>query len=399
MPLQHAVQRPNHLVWVEIDLKAIEHNIAALRRSIGPDIRLLVAVKANAYGHGADEVARTALQSGATDLGVARIEEGLALRQAGIEAPILIFGYTHADFTPQLLANDLIPTVHSLENAKDLAAAAQAQGREMAVHIKIDTGMGRLGIPCGSGAAEEIKRVADEVAHIDRIKGLRLQGLYTHFATADHADKVYAKRQFRIYLSLLDRLAPSGLDVGLRHAANSGAIIEMPETHLDMVRAGISLYGLYPSGEVDRMRIDLKPALSLKARIIHVKRVPADTCISYGCTYRTTSPATIATVPAGYADGYSRALSNRGAMLVGGHRVPIVGRVCMDLTMIDVSRVPADVVVGDEVVLIGRQGREEISADDVAETLGTINYEVVAALAGRVPRVYKGVGKSESMKV
>lgn len=387
MPLKRAGRQPSPPIWAEIDLAAIGHNVTALKHLIGPGVRLLVAVKANAYGHGAEQVARMALQSGASDLGVARIEEGLALREAGIEAPILIFGYTHADFTPQLLANDLVPTVHSLENAQGLAAAAKAQGRELPVHIKVDTGMGRLGIRCAIGEAEEINRVAEAVERIVRLEGLRMQGLYTHFATADHADKAYAQRQFSIYASLLDRLTASDLDVGLRHAANSGAIMEMPETHLDMVRAGISLYGLYPSGEVDHTRIDLKPALSLKARIIHLKRVPADTCISYGCTYRTTSSATIATVPAGYADGYSRALSNRGVMLVGERRVPIVGRVCMDLTMIDVSDLP-DVAVGDQVVLVGRQGGAEISADEVAGELGTINYEVVSALTSRVPRVY-----------
>ncbi len=395
MPLQRVVRQPPHLIWAEIDLASIAHNVRALRGVTDSNARLLVAVKANAYGHGAERVARTALQSGATDLGVARIEEGLALRQAGIEAPILIFGYTHGDVTPQLLANDLIPTVHSLENALDMATGAQAQGRELPVHLKVDTGMGRLGIPCSDGDAGALDRVAETIERIAQLKGLRLQGLYTHFATADHADKAYAYRQFRLYTGLLDRLVASGLDVGLRHAANSGAIMEMPEAHLDMVRAGISLYGLYPSGEVDRTRIDLEPALSLKSRVVHIKQVPADTCISYGCTYRTSSAATIATVPAGYADGYSRGLSNRGTMLVGGRRVPIVGRVCMDLTMIDVSGVP-NVAVGDEVVLIGRQGGAVLSADEVAGTLGTINYEVVSALTGRVPRVYKEVGKYES---
>lgn len=387
MALQPVAQPASPLIRADIDLSAIAHNVTALKQIIGTEVRLLVAVKANAYGHGAEQVARTALANGASDLGVARIEEGLALRAAGVEAPILIFGYTHAEAASDLLANALIPSVHSFENARTLAAAAQARGRELAVHIKLDTGMGRMGIPCGAGALEAIDHAAEEVTRIARLEGLRLEGLYTHFATADHSDKTYAGHQFRIYTRLLDRLVAAGQAVGLRHAANSGAIIDMPETHLDMVRAGISIYGLYASGEVDRHRIALKPALSLKAHIIHLKQVPAETCISYGCTYKTPAPAIIATVPVGYADGYSRALSNRGTMLVGGRRVPIVGRVCMDLTMVDVTAVPG-VSVGDEVVLIGRQGGEEISADEVAETLGTINYEVVSALTGRVERIF-----------
>jgi len=376
-----------HLVWAEIDLGAIAHNVRELRRIADPKARLLVAVKANAYGHGAEQVAGAALANGATDLGVARIDEGLALRRSGIAAPILIFGFTPSDRTAELVAQDLVPAVYCLENARAMAAAARAQGRILPVHIKVDTGMGRLGIPCGAEDGSGIDEAAETVESISRIDSLIVQGIFTHFATADQADKRYARRQFDLFSRLLDRLGTRGVKVGLRHAANSGAIMEMPETHLDMVRAGISLYGLYPSDEVDRGRIDLKPALSLKARIVHLKPVAAGTCISYGCTYQAPKPTTIATVPIGYADGYSRGLSNRGTMLVRGQRVPIVGRVCMDLTMIDVGGVP-DVSVDDEVVLIGRQNGAGLSADEVAAALGTINYEVVAALTDRVPRVY-----------
>ena len=376
-----------HLVWAEIDLTAIAHNVRELRRIVDPKARLLVAVKANAYGHGAEQVARMALTNGATDLGVARIDEGLALRRAGIAAPILIFGFTPSDRTAELITHALVPAVYSLENARAMAAAARTQGRTLPVHIKVDTGMGRLGIPCGDQGGAGIDTTAETVERISRIDGLIVQGIFTHFATADQADKRYARRQFDLFSRLLDRLGIRRVEVGLRHAANSGAIMEMPETHLDMVRAGISLYGLYPSEEVDRGRIDLKPALSLKARIVHLKPVAAGTCISYGCTFQTSNPTVIATVPIGYADGYSRGLSNRGTMLVRGQRVPIVGRVCMDLTMIDVGGVP-DASVDDEVVLIGRQNGAGISADEVAAALSTINYEVVAALTDRVPRVY-----------
>jgi alanine racemase len=229
------------------------------------------------------------------------------------------------------------------------------------------------------------------VAQLDRLPKLKLKGLFSHFATADSGDKNFAQRQFRRFEACLEALAEGGLRPPLCHMANSGAIIDLPATHLDMVRAGISVYGLYPSDEVMRARIDLRPALSLKARIIHLKQVPPGTPVSYGCTWRAEREATIATIPIGYADGYSRGLSNRGMMLVGSRRVPIVGRVCMDLTMVDVTEVKG-VKPGDEAVLVGRQGAAEISADEVAAWNNTINYEVVAALTARVPRVYLNRG-------
>jgi alanine racemase len=381
------VEKHAHPLWAEIDLTAIAHNIRALRRLTHPSARLMAAVKADGYGHGAAHVARTALAHGATDLGVARIEEGLALRRQGIGAPILIFGYTPADRTHALLDHDLVPTIFTLENARELSAAAAAAGASLPVHVKIDTGMGRLGLPCDEMRPKGAAPAKEEILRMTQLPGIVLQGVYTHFATADHADTHYAEQQFGRFLRLLAQLDAAGCRIPLRHAANSGAIIGMPHTHLEMVRAGISVYGLYPSSEVDRARLALKPAMALKARIIHLKQVPAGTCISYGCTYTTPRPTTIATVPVGYADGYSRGLSNKGGMLVGGRRVPIVGRVCMDLTMIDVGRVPR-VRIGDEAVLIGRQHNETIGADELAAALDTISYEVVSALTGRVPRVY-----------
>lgn len=387
--------RGTPLVWAEIDLGAIAHNVRALRRATNPSARLMVAVKANGYGHGAEQTARVALENGATDLGVARIDEGIALRRAGISAPILIFGFTPDRCLAELAAHRLVPAVLSLDHARALAAAARAAGKVLPIHVKVDTGMGRLGLACddlrGGGAAP----AAGEIAAIARLEGLALQGLFTHFATADHADLAYARLQFQRFQRLMAQLDTAGCAVALRHAANSGAIVQMPETHLEMVRAGIAVYGLYPSAEVDHGLIDLKPAMTLKATILQLKQVAAGTPISYGCTYKAPAPTTIATVSVGYADGYSRALSNRGAMLAGGRRVPIVGRICMDLTMIDVGPSPT-VKAGDEVVLIGRQGQAEISADEVAATLGTINYEVVSALTGRVERIYKPMGPPDA---
>jgi alanine racemase len=379
---------PHPLIWAEIDLAAIAHNVRELRRLIGDKVQLMVAVKANAYGHGAVEVARAALESGADQLGVARVEEGVALRRAGIEAPILILGYTPPDNASDLIEHRLMPTVYALESARAFSAAATAVNRSIAFHIKVDSGMGRLGVPCDALQLDISQQPVAAIKAILQLPGLDFQGLCTHFATADHGDKTFAHRQFSRFQALVADLKAAGIAIPIKHAANSGAIIDMPETHLDMVRAGISLYGLAPSGEVDLGRIDLRPALALKARIIHLKTVPAGTRISYGGTWTSPSATTIATIPVGYGDGYNRRLSNRGQMLVKGKRTPVVGRVCMDLTMLDVGHID-DVKVGDEAVLIGRQGEEEISADEIAELLGTINYEVVTALMARVERVYK----------
>jgi alanine racemase len=375
----------DHLVWAEIDHDAIAHNVRELRRITHPRARLLVAVKADAYGHGAEAVARTALANGATHLGVARAGEGAELRAKGIMAPILIFGCTPSGQAGALFDLQLTPTVYSPQNARQLAAAARARNRKLTVHVKVDTGMGRLGIPClhpdgGAEAVEEIRAIA-------ALDGICLEGLFTHFASSDEADKRTADEQFSRFQELLRRLHAAGLHIEVCHAANSGAIIDLPPTHLDMVRAGIAVYGLFPSEHVDRKRIDLRPAMSLKARIIHLKRVPTGTAISYGGTYRTPSSARIATVPVGYGDGYDRGLSNRGCMLVHGRRAPIVGRVCMDLTMLDVSHIP-EVRPHDEVVIMGRQGNEAINSDELAALIGTINYEVVTRVMQRVPRIH-----------
>ncbi len=375
------------LIWAEIDRAAIAHNVRELRRLTNSQAHLMVAVKANGYGHGAIEVARTALENGATRLGVARIEEGVALRKAGIAAPILIMGYSPSEGLGQLLTYHLMPTIFSLDNARHLSAAAAARQQRLTIHVKVDTGMGRLGVPWDALRLDKTGAAAADIATISQLPGLELQGVYTHFATADHKDKQYALQQFEYFTHLLAELNKTGQELPLRHAANSGAIIDMPETHLDMVRAGISVYGLYPSSEVNHNIIDLQPALTLKARVIFIKQVPAGTKISYGGTYETATDTTIATIPVGYGDGYSRLLSNRGQMLVNGQRAPIVGRVCMDLTMLDVGHIDR-VQPGDEVVLIGRQGDEEITADEVAAQLDTINYEIVTALTARVPRIY-----------
>ena len=381
-----------HLTWAEIDLNAYAHNITELRRITRNSTRLMAVVKADGYGHGAIEIAGEALRNGAEYLGVARINEAVQLRTAGLDAPILIFSYTPPDLAETIIQYDLTQTVYSLATAKALSECARQKGKKIKVHIKADSGMGRLGLllhaTAQSGDHNPAPRKAvQEVESISRLSGLAVEGLFTHFATADSADKSYATGQLDVFMDFIERLRRTGLEPPIKHAANSGALIDMPQSHLDMVRPGIATYGLYPSDEVNKNQVGLKPVMTLKSRIIQLKRVPAGFSISYGITFQTKKPTTIATVPVGYADGFNRLLSNRGHMLVHGQKVPIVGRVCMDLTMLDVGSV-SDVAIEDEVVVFGQQAQASLPADKIASDLNTINYEIVSTITGRVPRVY-----------
>jgi alanine racemase len=380
------------LIWAEIDLNAYAHNIKALRRIAHPDARLMAVVKANGYGHGAVEVAREALQNGAEWLGVARFDEAIRLRQQGLTAPILIFGYTPPDLAKQLIEFDLTPTVYSYSTAQILSANAQSIGKTIGVHIKVDSGMGRLGLLpdtlISKNAPSDVQdKAIREIETISKLAGLDIEGIFTHFATADSADTSYAQKQLDIFLDFTNQLRRAGLEPPLKHAANSAALIQLPESHLDMVRPGIATYGLLPSEEMKDMQAVLKPAMTLKSKIVHLKNVPAGFNVSYGITYQTKHPTTIATVPVGYADGYNRLLSSRGHMLVRGEKVPIIGRVCMDLTMLDVGTL-SNVNFEDEVVIFGQQDNASITADEIAARLNTINYEVVSTITARVPRIY-----------
>ena len=379
------------LIWAEIDLKAIAHNVAELRRITRPDTRLMAVVKANGYGHGAIEVAKCAMQNGAETLGVARIEEGIRIREAGIQAPILIFGYTLPDRAGDLLEYELATCVYTAASARKLSGTAAALGKKIKVHLKVDTGMGRLGqLPRNFKPDNSTAIAADaleETLTIAGLEGLEFEGICTHFASADSADKSAAEKQLNLFIDYLKHLRQAGLEPPVIHAANSAALIDMPQSHFDMVRPGISIYGLYPSDEVRKERVPLKPAMALKARIIHLKEVPAGFKVSYGGTHETRKPTTIATVSVGYADGLNRLLSSRGQMLVHGQRAPIIGRVCMDLTMLDVGGIE-NVQLGDEVVIFGQQGNETLSVDEMAALLDTINYEIVSTITARVPRVY-----------
>jgi len=380
------------LMKTEIDLSALAHNFNELRRLASPTAAMMAVVKADGYGHGAIQVSETALANGVSWLAVARMIEVVQLREAGIEAPLLMFGYCSPEYVTYLAAHQTSASVASLESARLLSEAAGRSNSRLKVHIKVDTGMGRLGVVpdqlvAQGNSSEEMIQAVQEVLTISRLPHLEIEGIYTHFASADSSDKRYALRQLDLFMDLLEKLKTHGFEVPLRHAANSAATIELPESHLDLVRPGIAQYGLWPSNETDRQLIDLKAVMSLKSQVIQVKDVPAGFKISYGSTYETSGQTRIATIPVGYADGYDRLLSSRGAMLVGGVKVPIVGRVCMDLTMIDVSGVDG-VETGDEVVLLGRQGNQQISAEEIAGLVGTINYEIVSSITPRVEKVY-----------
>lgn len=374
-------------VWAAVDLDAIAHNVAAIKRHVGERVIVMAVVKANAYGHGAEPAARAALESGATWLAVNRLGEGTALRQAGIDAPVLVMGYTPAPAATQAVAYDLRLTVTSAALAEALSTAAIQAGKNVPIHVKIDTGMGRFGLL----PAE----VLDFVRYVCRLPGLNLEGAFTHFAVADSADKDYTRQQYAIFLEIMAALEREGFRVPIRHVANSAATLDLPEMHLDAVRPGIAIYGLRPSSKVEPV-LPLRPVLTLKSRVGRVRTLPQGSSISYGRTYVTDRPTPVALVPVGYGDGYIRLNSNRGAVLIHGQRAPIRGRVCMDQFVVEISGIQA-VQPDDEVVLIGRQEDDVLSAEEVAAWGETINYEVVTQLMPRVPRVYLRGGEVVSV--
>jgi alanine racemase len=377
------VMRPERPTWLEIDLTAIANNTRRMKEIVGPQTRLLVSLKADAYGHGALRVARVALRNGAEWLGVATVSEARPLREAGVTAPVLVFGYTPPWQAREAVRLDLRATVFDLGSARALGQAALEQEREARVHVKVDTGMGRLGL-----RAEDPEAVVSFVRELARMPGLFVEGVYTHFATADGLDafsREYAQRQLARFRETLAALEAAGLRPPIVHAANSAATLTLPEARFDMVRPGIAIYGLPPSEEVG-LPEGFTSALAFKTLVAQVKEVPAGEGISYGATYVTDAPLRIATLPVGYADGFRRAPANWGEVLIRGRRAPLLGRVCMDQCMVDVTHIPG-VEQGDEVALIGSQGEDELTAQSVAARLGTSSYEVVSALLARVPRL------------
>jgi alanine racemase len=365
-------------VWAEIDLDALADNVRLLK-SQANGAALLAVVKANAYGHGAVAMARAAVAAGADRLGVICVDEGEQLRRAGITAPILVMGHTPAEEARRLVDLSLTPSVVSREMALALARVASERGIEVAVHLKVDTGLNRYGLPPSEAA--DLGRWLRDLA------GVQVEGLFTHFASADEGDKSYALEQHRLFLSVAEQLDW----VPIRHVSNTATLLDMPDMSLEMVRPGLGIYGCYPSAQVNRS-LPLRPALSLKSRVARLNSLAPGESVSYGRIWRASRPSLIGLVLCGYADGVPRALSNRGSVLVRGQRAPIVGRVCMDMCMVDLSDIP-DVAVDDEVVIIGRQGEEEISADEVAELCGTIGYEILCGISARVSRLYLRQGR------
>ncbi len=366
-------------IEADIHLDAIRKNIETMRSCIPKGKKLLAVIKANAYGHGAIEVAK-ALDDLSDYYGVACIDEAVELRNAGITKPILILGMTDDSLFDEVVRHDITQTIFTYEQAKSLSDAACALHKTAKLHIKIDTGMHRIGFPCVRESIPEIKKIAG-------LPNLCMEGIFTHYFKADAKDKTSAMKQLSDYTQMVRWLEEAGITFPIRHISNSAGIMEMPNDTYDMVRSGISTYGLYPSEEMDRNACVLYPAMELKSRISYVKTVKAGETIGYGGTYTLAEDKRIATVSVGYADGYPRALSNRGRMLVHGQYAPIVGRVCMDQTMIDVSHIP-EVSVGDEVVLVGRQGENRIPVEELADMSASFNYEFVCDVNRRVPRIF-----------
>jgi Alr-MurF fusion protein len=374
------VMRPDRPTWLEIDLDAIAANTRQIKEIVGPHTDVMVSLKADAYGHGALRVARTTLLNGAAWLGVATLSEAMPLRTAGVTAPILVFGYIPPWQAREAARLDVRATVYSADIAAELAQAARDLDRTIRVHVKVDTGMARLGL-----RAEDIEGIVHFVEELRDMRGVEVEGIFTHLATADSADQSYALRQLARFGAVLDALDAHGLRPPIVHAANSAATLALPQSRYSLVRPGSAIYGLAPSDEIS-LPAGFQPALAFKTQVAQVKDVPADEGIGYGATYITERETRIAVLPVGYADGFRRAPATWGSVLIHGQEAPLIGRVCMDQCMVDVSHIPA-VRRGDEVVLIGRQGEATLSAEEVARRLGTISYEVVSALLARVPRV------------
>ncbi len=373
--------------WAEVDLDAIAHNMREIRKITNPNAQIMAVVKADAYGHGFMETAKTLLENGADRLAVAVLQEGKQLRSRGVDVPILILGASSADDAEDLINFDITPNVFDYEFAKALSYEAEKKEKVTKIHIKLDTGMSRIGFVVGDGNNSE---VIDEIIKVSKLPYIEVEGIFSHFSTSDEYDRSYTQLQFRRFMSIVEGLEDRGLRIPIKHICNSAGIMMYPEMHLDMVRPGVILYGMYPSDEVDKSKLDLCPAMTLKSRITLVKSVGKGRGVSYGKEYITDDITKIATVPIGYADGYLRKIAKNGVMLVDGVKAPIIGRICMDQCMIDVTNVH-NINSGDEAIIFGSEG---ITIDDVAKWLDTINYEVACVIGKRIPRIYTKNGKA-----
>lgn len=366
-------------VYVSIDLDAVVFNMESMQRALAPDAKMIGVVKTDGYGHGAVPVAQT-IDPFVSGYAVATIDEALILRRHGIARPILILGVTANDRYAELIDYDIRPAIFTMEQALPLSRMAVEKGTRARIHLALDTGMSRIGMDADAAGA-------DLAAQIAALPGIEVEGMFTHFARADETDKTATQAQFQAYTDFVSLLDARGVTIPVKHCSNSAAIIDLPDMHMDRVRAGISIYGLYPSDEVDKSRVPLRPVMGLKSFVTYVRDLPPGREISYGGTFCTERPTRVATVPVGYGDGYPRGLSGKGRVLIHGQSAPILGRVCMDQFMIDVTDIP-DTQTGSEVTLLGRDGDEEITAEELASLSGRFHYELLCDIGKRVPRVY-----------
>ena len=362
-----------------MDLDAIGHNIAEVRKNVGDEVKICAVIKADAYGHGAVAVGRY-LESAVEYFAVATVDEAIELREAGISLPIIILSYVSPSRYDEVVRYDVTQTVYSLETARLLSEAAKAQGRIAKAHVALDTGMSRIGFAVNEESA-------DDILKISMLPNLELEGMFTHFSCADMYDKSYSRMQMEKYDSMCDMLDRRNVVIPIRHICNSAGIMEFDSHRFQMVRSGIITYGLYPSEEVDKSALDLRPAMSFRSHVVNIHTAPAGVGVSYGATFVTKEPTRIATVSVGYADGYPRALSNKGRVLIHGQFAPVLGRVCMDQIMVDISHIDG-VQIEDVVTLFGRDGDNFIPVEEPADMSASFNYEFVCSLSRRVTRVY-----------
>jgi alanine racemase len=372
-------------VWAEIDLDCILHNLENMYNNIDKKADILAVIKTDAYGHGAVPIARMLEKVPyVAGYACATVDEAMELRENGIMKQILILGYVFPDEYPVMIRNGIRPTIFRYDMAKAFSDAAVSAGIDAPVHIAIDTGMSRIGFQADDKAL-------DEIIKINALPGIILEGIFTHFARADESDKTSARAQEDLFRTVIDKLNEKGVSFKYHHCANSAAILELPGTSMELVRAGITMYGLWPSDEVDHA-FPLESAMALKSHIVHLKTLPAGRAVSYGGTYVTDRYTTVATVPVGYGDGYARTLSNKSSVIIRGKKAPVIGRICMDQMMVDVSDIP-DVSMYDTVTLIGRDGGESITLEELGDLSGRFNYEFACCLGNRIPRIYIKDGK------
>ncbi|MTI71501.1 MAG: alanine racemase [Firmicutes bacterium] len=385
--METKITRP---VWAEINLDNLANNIKEVKRITKEGTLVTAVVKADGYGHGALMCAKTFLDNGADRLAVATLSEAIQLREKGIDEHLLILGYTPTEQAKEVVDYDITQTIYKYEQGKKLSDEAIKQNKDVKVHIKIDSGMSRLGFFPN-------EKTIDEIIKISKLPNLEIEGIFTHFARADEKNKKATNKQYERFTWVIEKLNEKEVNIPLKHVSNSATIIDINDYNLDMVRAGIMIYGLKPSDEVMYSKVNLKPAMTLKAKIAHIKEVPENTGISYGHKYITDTLTKVGTLPIGYADGYTRLLSNKAKVGVNGQQAPILGNICMDQCMIDLTNVK-DVKVGDEVILFGEGKNNSPHTDDIANILGTINYEIVCMVSKRVPRVYVKEGKIVHIK-